>query len=509
VGTYQYTDLNHKHAVTSAGGNTYTYDGNGNMMSGAKRNFTWTSFNKPSEIWTNNYAESTSFAYDANHNRIAKYTPDGKVTRYVGKIFEQTTLNGLTSNTSHIYAGSKLIASITKDVTGLDGINYLHSDHLGSISVITDSTGAVVERLRFDVFGAPVNLDGTSKTSFGANSTSRGYTGHEMDSSTGLINMNARLYDPVLGRFISADTVVPEAGDMQAFNRYSYVLNNPLMYTDPSGHIFFLAATLLFSYAVSATTVSWFVAAMVMGVVGYITSEGNLKAGLISAASVGFSRGIGDIVAKAGLEGAMKAVVAGSLHALKGGVLSMAGGDDFLSGALAGGIVGGFGGTIGEIDGDFSQIVVAGVLGGVASIAGGGRFSSGFITGAFTHAFNEIGHKEKGTVSDKGKLDTIDSKFKSKVDKVFKELTDKGYNLRVVWGKRTLEQNNKLVAKGHAVKNSLHLKGLAVDFVERSIGYDNANHPQYVWDVLQAAENAGVTWGGYFNKWDPNHIEAR
>ncbi|MDQ6994296.1 MAG: RHS repeat-associated core domain-containing protein, partial [Mariprofundaceae bacterium] len=54
--------------------------------------------------------------------------------------------------------------------------------------------------------------------------------------STGLINMNARLYDPVLGRFLSADTIVPSAGNMQDFNRYAYVLNNPLAYTDPSGH---------------------------------------------------------------------------------------------------------------------------------------------------------------------------------------------------------------------------------------------------------------------------------
>jgi len=62
----------------------------------------------------------------------------------------------------------------------------------------------------------------------------RGYTGHEMDASTGLINMNARLYDPVLGRFLSADTIVPSAGNMQGFNRYSYALNNPLTYIDPT-----------------------------------------------------------------------------------------------------------------------------------------------------------------------------------------------------------------------------------------------------------------------------------
>jgi len=66
--------------------------------------------------------------------------------------------------------------------------------------------------------------------------TNRGYTGHEMDDEVGLINMNARVYDPYLGRFMSADPVLPDAYDMQSFNRYSYVLNNPLKYTDPTGN---------------------------------------------------------------------------------------------------------------------------------------------------------------------------------------------------------------------------------------------------------------------------------
>jgi len=121
-------------------------------------------------------------------------------------------MNGITKDISNIYAGKKLVASI-EEVAGLSTIKYMHGDHLGSISVITDANGAVLERLRFDVFGAPVDPNtGAAKASFGANNTDRGYTGHEMDASTGLINMNARLYDPVLGRFISADTVIPEPG---------------------------------------------------------------------------------------------------------------------------------------------------------------------------------------------------------------------------------------------------------------------------------------------------------
>jgi len=231
VGVYTY-NWNHPHAVQTAGGNSYAYDANGNQISGAGRTLQWTSFNKPSGIWTaDGY---TGFGYDANHNRITKTTPTSS-TVYIGKIFEEITIGGLTKGRNHIYAGSKLVASIENNVGGLTNTRYMHGDHLGSISVITDEQGQVVERLRFDVFGAPVNLDGTAKA-MGSSHTSRGYTGHEMDASTGLINMNARLYDPILGRFLSADTVVPGAGNMQNFNRYAYVNNNPLAYTDPSGH---------------------------------------------------------------------------------------------------------------------------------------------------------------------------------------------------------------------------------------------------------------------------------
>jgi len=225
VGSYAY-DPYHPHAVATAGNNSYTYDANGNQLSGAGRSFTWTSFNKPSGISTaNGY---TGFAYGANHNRVLKTTPTGS-TAYIGKIYEQVIVNGITKDVSHIYAGKKLVASI-EQMAGLQPtIKYMHGDHLGSISVITDANGAVLERLRFDVFGAPVNpTTGAAKASFGASNTNRGYTGYEMDASTGLINMNARLYDPVLGRFISADTIVPNPGNMQDFNRYSYVLNNPL-----------------------------------------------------------------------------------------------------------------------------------------------------------------------------------------------------------------------------------------------------------------------------------------
>jgi len=108
-------------------------------------------------------------------------------------------------------------------------------DNLGSTNVIINGLGEVEQRLAFDPWGMRTAIPGFSDAVNGV--TNRGYTGHEMDDEVGLVNMNARIYDPVLGRFLSADGVLPDPYDLQAFNRYSYVGNNPLKYTDPTGHV--------------------------------------------------------------------------------------------------------------------------------------------------------------------------------------------------------------------------------------------------------------------------------
>ncbi len=401
VGAYTY-DLNHPHAVATAGGNSYAYDANGNMLSGAGRTLSWTSFNKPLGVST--VQGYTGYTYDANHNRLIKTTPNS-TTVYIGKLFEQVTMGVVSKDVNYVYAGSTLVASI-EDVAGIVSEKYMHADHLGSINVITDSTGVVLERLSFDAFGKPRNVNGTnSVNSVVVIHTTRGYTGHEMDAESGLINMNARLYDPVLGRFISADTVIPSPGNMQGFNRYAYVNNNPLMYVDPSGHfVIALAAALMTAAAASAiTTLSSFIFAVVYAAIAsYAVSLGSAKAALIGAASVGLSYGIGEYVSGIGqgvAEGAQaisEYQTTVTLHVVKGGVLSVAGGGNFLSGALSAGITSGLGGFIGTFDSDFSQYVAAGLIGGVASIVGGGKFLDGFSTGAFTYAFNHKVHNPTG-----------------------------------------------------------------------------------------------------------------
>ncbi len=112
------------------------------------------------------------------------------------------------------------------------GVVYLHSDHLGSASA---TSGASVGTQIYYAFGNIRSTTGTTPTDFG-------FTGQRRDASAGLMYYGARYYDATLGRFVSADTIVPQAGNPQGLNRYSYVGNNPLKYTDPSGHCWGVAS---------------------------------------------------------------------------------------------------------------------------------------------------------------------------------------------------------------------------------------------------------------------------
>jgi RHS repeat-associated protein len=106
-------------------------------------------------------------------------------------------------------------------------LTYLHGDHLGSASMTTTALGGVDDNMRYYPYGG---------TRSGTMATDRRFTGQREETAIGLYDYKARYYDPVIGRFIQADTIVPEPGNPQALNRYAYVYNNPLGYTDPSGH---------------------------------------------------------------------------------------------------------------------------------------------------------------------------------------------------------------------------------------------------------------------------------
>lgn len=148
---------------------------------------------------------------------------------------------------TYLYAEGQPFA-IHKKTVDDEMMYYLHLDHLGSIMSITDQSGIVVETRSYDAWGRPQDPNTWSYqlTPFGAlNITDRGYTFHEHLIEFSLINMNGRMYDPVLGRVISPDNYIQAPDNTQSFNRYNYCFNNPLKYSDPSGDIIFTAITLI------------------------------------------------------------------------------------------------------------------------------------------------------------------------------------------------------------------------------------------------------------------------
>ena len=237
VGTYSYTHFGKPHAVSSvsSGGATqsFGYDSVGNMTtrSGtplAPLTLEYTSFDKPFRVFSASATEASEFTYDADHVRASKQRPGEARIYFPGMYVASTTATG-TDERFSIAAAGQLVAEVVR-VAGAEQVTYLLSDRLGSVEAIADGQGTVLERRSYDSFGRKK----TTSTTAGFSGTRLGYGGHESDDEHGLVNMGGRIYDPTLGRFTSADPFVPTA-DSQGWNRYSYVLNNPLTLTDPSG----------------------------------------------------------------------------------------------------------------------------------------------------------------------------------------------------------------------------------------------------------------------------------
>ena len=163
------------------------------------------------------------YTYDADGNRV-KAVMGSSTTVYVGAIYEKTTSGSSTTITKYYQAGGQRIALRVNGV-----VRWLATDHLGSTALTASETGGRLSEIRYKPWGE-------SRYTFGATPTQRRFTGQVLDEvAGGLYFYNARYYDPALGRFAQGDTLIPNAGNPQNLNRYSYALNNPCRFTDRTG----------------------------------------------------------------------------------------------------------------------------------------------------------------------------------------------------------------------------------------------------------------------------------
>lgn len=225
-------------AVTSACGNAYTYDDNGRMITRDGDDISWYSYDLPSEIESGSHY--SQFWYGPSRERVKEVRYDGSSTTTivkVGDLFEFLD-DGTTETYRHyVHAGSRVVARLDR-VGTTNTIEYLHRDHQGSVTKMTSTASGIVEELAIDPWGLRRNPSDWSELGSpfsGSYETDRGYTGHVHLDNVGLIHMNGRVQDPLIGRFISADPIIQAPYNTQSHNRYSYVWNNPATFVDPSG----------------------------------------------------------------------------------------------------------------------------------------------------------------------------------------------------------------------------------------------------------------------------------
>lgn len=244
IGTFEYKASNKPYAVTEiilANGITQT-----------DHTIAYNNMMRPSSI-----AEGTvlsSFTYNGDADRVKMHVKNNAVDQlqryYIGGKYEMDIRSTGTEERLYLDGDAYSAAAVyVRQGTGAWQVQYIGRDYLGSITHVIDATGVVKQELSYDPWGRLRNP--VTQALYDLNNRlalvlgDRGYTGHEHLANHGLINMNARLYDPVVGRFLSPDPYVQAPGMSQNFNRYSYALNNPLRFTDPNGEWVFLAAALI------------------------------------------------------------------------------------------------------------------------------------------------------------------------------------------------------------------------------------------------------------------------
>lgn len=222
----------HPHAVQSIGNATFTYDADGNMLTGAGRTTAYTSFNMVRSVTQN--GKTITFSYGPEHQRVIQTSPEGS-TLYLPdlEIVDPNSpfwvMHGYFTDANGHYVGEI-------DHGMYETVKFFLNDWQNSVSTITDVNGNVLEADSYDAWGKRRFLNGTADTNDTITSqTVHGYTNQEELPDVQLVDLNARMYDPYLGIMLSVDPAVADWLDPQSWNAYSYARDNPMRYTDPTG----------------------------------------------------------------------------------------------------------------------------------------------------------------------------------------------------------------------------------------------------------------------------------
>jgi RHS repeat-associated protein len=467
-------------STCGAGTGNIAYDGNGNIQSytrptAAQSNNTpgadgaflqlngYTAFNLPTSITKSiggAVTASAEFFYDAGYQRtrqIKRAGPtqtgafvddilyvvpggfevhrnnSGQIIKSIATISGSDGVVATVSTNFDAVTGLPLVgaaqAATTSNNSGLNTVTQLIlKDHLGSmVAEITlggTATNPVVLLNTHSIHG--FGPWGNARN--GLNADQRGFTGHEHLAELGLIHMNGRLYDPVLGRFLQADPIIQAPHNAQSHNRYSYVLNNPLSFSDPSGFsawtqwrstIFAIAAAFIVPWAITslisagiAQGASWALSFAVDGGLGTLTigtagnavaavaggfaaggiAGGNIQSALQGALTAGLTFGLAtafDLHGAAGF-GTGKHVGQIALHTAMGCASSAMAGGSCRAGAISG-ATSAFASPLLPAD-KLGRLAGSAAIGTIAAKLSGGNAQNGALSAAFGYLFNEVAH---------------------------------------------------------------------------------------------------------------------
>lgn len=416
-----------------------------------RTDITYTSFNKVESLISGDRKQLNH--YDATYQRVVvERFAKGIIKEtqyYVSSYFEQVIKEDTIVSIHYIRGPNNTVATYTTNSFEETGeYHYWHRDHIESLESITDDSGNVVERLSYDVWGSRRNPQNWNEV-YNAHvaEPNRGFTGHEHYDWFGLIEMNGRVFNPITARFTSPDPFIIDLENIQSYNRYSYVNNNPLTYIDPSGYFPDFIGDLIGGaikevgrhvqrvakevgrfveknkdILITIAAVGVGIASMGAGTAlvaslgggafaasigaaagfgfGFAASstlfaggsvgdalKAGTKAAVISGVTAGLTFGVGEVLSHPTVLG--NVVGKAASHGIVQGLYTDAMGGEFEHGFISGATIAFSQIGINNIQTPGGRVLASALVGGTSSAMGGGKFVNGAISGSMIRIYNE------------------------------------------------------------------------------------------------------------------------